>query len=206
MRYTKIYGTPVLPQDKPEEMFRTKPKKVKDKERNIRKVISAENFESLNKKYIDVSWLSGAAEKYNISPNIEDYVVWPVPVVTSQLPNRNSQAFILKSLTEFEPTIGRRRYQTFIGKPTHQEHANDDITAAKGVNLDASLVKVPNYKLAKVVVLSAFDRTKDRDLVKEMLKNKTNSFSMGATCTTFQCSICKGVLGPGVKRTCRCRL
>lgn len=204
MEHVKIYGSPVGPESEPVKMHKKRTEKIEAKGEGKKTVVNADQFEGFNKKYIDLSWLGGAAEKYNLSSDISDYVVWPVPVVTSQLPNRNSQAFILKSLVEFEVSQGRRRYQTFIGKPTCQEHQNDDPNKVKGVNLDASLVKVPGYRLAKVIVLSAFDRTKDSDLVKSMLKNKINSFSMGATCTTFQCSVCSGLLGPGVKRTCTC--
>ena len=86
-----------------------------------------------------------------------------------------------------------------------EEHESDDMRKAKGVNLDSSLISIPKYKLAKVVVLSAFDRSKDTMLANMILKGKRNTYSMGAVVTYFTCSVCSGVLGPGVKRTCSCQ-
>lgn len=157
------------------------------------------------KHAIEVSWLKKAAEKYLISPNIEDFVIAPVPIVTSDIPNRNMQAFTLKSLLDFSVQHGCLRYRTFVGKPTCSEHDNKDPKKAKGVNFDATLKKVGKYNVVKVLVLGGFDRTKDSQLASSILKGHRNSYSMGAVCTTFKCSICGGVLGPNITRTCSCR-
>jgi hypothetical protein len=157
------------------------------------------------KRIIDLTWFLGASEKYNISSDLRDYIIVPVPLVTSDIPNRNMQGFTGKVLMEFAPEHGCLRYQTFVGKPTFVEHNNGDVSKAKGVNLDSSIVSIPKYKVAVVNVLSAFDRTKDKDLCSDILKKKRNAYSMGATATYFKCSVCDGVLGPGVPRTCICQ-
>lgn len=154
---------------------------------------------------LDVSWLVSASKMYKISADINDYILVPNPVVTSSIPNMNMQGFDSKILLDFDLTRRRPRYKTFVGTPTHVEHQNSDVTEAKGVNIDATIVPIKRYNLVKVVVLSAFDRTKDPYLCNTILKNKVNGFSMGATTSGYICSICGGNLGPGIKyRTCEC--
>jgi len=163
-------------------------------------ILRASSFE----KPIDISWLKAASKKYMISDDIRDYIVVPVPVITSGIPNRRMQGFSINDLLEFDTEQKRQRYATFVGCPTFREHKNSDLTQAKGINLDATLTYVPKYNLFKVNVLSAFDRSKCSELADRILTNKSNNFSMGAVCTTFKCSICGHYLGPGVERTCTC--
>lgn len=199
-KYVRIIGTTVAGL-KPESLFK-------------REVLSA-SIDGIKKKAIDmrdagfnrpvdISWLARASEVYQISPNIKDYVVVPVGIITANIPNRNSQCFNLKALTDFSPEHGCLRYKTFIGKPTHINHQADIIENAKGVNLDASIIFVENYGVAKIMILSAFCRQKDPALANAILKGKRKSYSMGAIATTFECSICGGVLGPAIVRTCKC--
>lgn len=70
------------------------------------------------------SWLPLAAEKYKISPKLEDYVCIPVVIMPSDLPNRNGIAFPYKELTAFNPNPYTKRvaYQTWEGSPTFYEH------------------------------------------------------------------------------------
>lgn len=159
----------------------------------------------LAKAPIDISWLKSAAKVYDVSDDIRDYVLVPNPIVTSDIPNSNSQAMLLIDLLEFDVERRRPRYKTFTGTPTYVEHHNKILTDAKGVNFDSSITAVPKYGVAKVTVLSGFDRTKDPELVREILRSKTNHFSMGALAPYFQCSICGGKLGPNIRRTCTCR-
>jgi hypothetical protein len=170
-----------------------------------KKITKVDVSDIVGKKHlIDLTWLPQASKEYKISPRIEDYVVDVVGVVTSDIPNRNSHGFALKTLTEFDTDHGRLRYKTFVGKSCFVEHKSDIKENAKGVNIDASLLAVPYYGIAKVNVLSAFDRTKDENLASTILRNKRNAYSMGASVTYFVCSICNGVLGPSVTRTCTC--
>jgi len=198
----KIYGSAVYSTSKPVSMHKREIVKatVEGKRKDIVDVSDIYG----KKSFIDVSWLKAASTKYHISPNLNDYVVESVPVLTAGIPNINMQGFSVKALTEFDPDQGCVRYKTFVGKPTFEEHQNTDITKAKGVNLDASLVSIPKFKIGKVVVLSAFDRTKDEKLVSAIFKRERKSYSMGAIASYFNCSICSGILGPGVDRTCSC--
>lgn len=159
---------------------------------------------SFPKRFIDFSWLSSAAKVYNLSEDIGDYICVPVPLVTSDIPNRNMQGFALEDLVEFDPKLGRMRFQTFVGKPTFINHQNTVLRDAKGVNLDVTLAPLKNYRVVKIVVLSAFDRTKDPVLCNEILAGKRNAYSMGALAEYFICSVCGGELGPAVKRSCNC--
>lgn len=156
---------------------------------------------------LDTSWLKSASKVYNVSDDIRDYILVPNPVVTTSIPNMNMQGFDSKILLEFDLDRRRPRYKTFVGTPTHIEHDNQDVTKAKGVNFDATMISIPKYNLGKVVVLSGFDRTKDSYLCNKISSNKVNGFSMGATTSGYICSICGGHLGPGIRyRTCNCNV
>lgn len=85
---------------------------------------------------IDISYLAAAAEMYNISPRISDYVLVPVSTVLSDLPNTNGDAMTREELLKFNPQQGRIAYKTWIGKPTFLEHANQVLPGAKGIILD----------------------------------------------------------------------
>jgi len=151
---------------------------------------------------IDVSWLPFAAGHYRISPDVKDYIVVRIPALTSDIPNRNMQGFMTKTLFEFDVQSACQRYKTFIGRPVCKNHNNKDLTLSQGVVIDAAVIPVPKYKVVKVMLLALIDRTKC-DLVPSILKNG-GEYSMGALAGTFQCSVCGGVLGPGCDRTCRC--
>jgi hypothetical protein len=139
-------------------------------------------------------WLPKAAEKYKVSANLEDYVAVPVTIMPSDLPNRNGVGFPLKELTAFNPNpyVKQLGYETWTGSPTFEEHQNDDYTKAKGVVFSTALVKLPRSEgnLYKVVALCGFDRTKDSDLYNQVKAGKRTSYSMGAWCEDYECSIC----------------
>ncbi len=207
MERVKIIGTPINSNiSKGVPLYKREILSYKDdRTGRLIKKVNVSDISNINKHFLDLSWLKQASKKYDISPDIGDMVVSPVPIVTSDIPNRNCQGFSLKSLLDFEPEHGCLRYKTFVGKPTFEEHFSEDLKAAKGVNLDSSITMIPEYNIAKILVLSAFDRTKDEKLANAILKGERDSYSMGATCTYFDCSICGGVLGPGVSRTCTCK-
>ena len=158
-------------------------------------ILATSSVNGINRD-IDISWLKAASDSYDISPNINDYILVQVPLVTSDIPNRNLQAFAYEELTYFDPMYGNLVYKTFIGKPTHKEHDNIDCKKAKGVNFDSVLVPVPKYGIWKVMVLSGFDRTKDPDLARSILSGERNSYSMGALVDNLVCSICGKVVDP----------
>lgn len=143
----------------------------------------------LNKtRSLDISWLPLAAEQYNISGDIRDYVINEIPIVAVDMPNRNMDSFPFEEVSSFNTEIGRVVYQTFIGKPTHKDHDNRDPRKARGVHFDAQLEKIGNSNLYKITVLAGWDRTKDPELVKDILSGARNAYSMGALVGYTQCS------------------
>lgn len=148
-------------------------------------------------------WLPKCAEHYHISPDIRDYIVVPVPSIITSLPNTNGDSASFAQLTAFNPEFGQMSYRTWVGKPTHVEHDNKDITKAKGVILDTYLRPLPNYpKYAKLVKLMAFDRTKDAQLVDNILKRKVSTYSMGMYYSSYTCPICAARVGKGIGSPC----
>ena len=147
---------------------------------------------------IDFSWLPYAAKEYHISPNADDYVLVPVIVMPSELPNRNGVGFPLKSLLEWSVDHGAQAYKTFNGKPVHVEHDNLDPTKAIGVIVDSSLKLLSGFgqgKVYKLVLLLAIDRTKDPARAQQILIGKHNAYSMGAYVGSYSCSYCGSPAG-----------
>lgn len=144
------------------------------------------------------NWLPYAASQYNISKDINDYIIVPAFLVPSDLPNRNGVGFPLKELLEFSPDHGMQYYKTLKGKPTHYEHKNADHTIAKGVIFDSYLRPLQGYgggKVAKLTALLGFDRTRDPDLCHKILTRQINAYSMGAYVGGYFCSYCNAQLG-----------
>jgi hypothetical protein len=139
------------------------------------------------------SILGFASEKYQISADISDYVLVPVVIMPSDLPNRNGIGFPLESLTEFNPEMGMPAYQTWKGKPTHIDHLNQDITKAKGIIFEAAIRPLKGYHgdIWKVVCLCGFDQSKDPMLCNAILSGERNNYSMGAYANGYQCSYCE---------------
>jgi len=157
--------------------------------RNNKSIIAASKNVGFGKD-IDISWLPAASDTYHISSDIRDFILVPVPLVTSDVPNRNLQAFSLDELSYFDPFLGTLTFKSFIGKPTFVDHINSNPVEAKGVNLDVSMVYIKKYDIWKVNVLGAFDRTKDRDLCLSILNRDRRGYSMGSMVSEFECSIC----------------
>lgn len=141
------------------------------------------------------SWLPFAAKSYNISPDIKDYIVVPIPTIITDVPNRNGVGFPLKELVTFRPNLGMQSYKTWKGKPTFQEHVNEDHTVAKGVILDTHLRVLDGLGVWRLLKLLSFDRTRDPDLAKNILDRTYNSYSMGAYVDGYTCSVCHKPFG-----------
>lgn len=141
------------------------------------------------------TWLPFAAKLYEISPNIEDYIIISVPICPSDLPNRNGIGFPIAELTKFQPPpVSRMAYKAWAGTPLHYDHVNEIHKDAYGVVLDASLHKISGYgngKLWKVMGLAALDKTKYAKMARRVLDNEINTYSMGAMVDSFTCSYCK---------------
>lgn len=157
----------------------------------------------IHRRPLDITWLKGASETYKVSDDIRDYVFVNVPIVTADIPNRNMDCFTYGELTHFNPILGRFTYKTFVGKPAHADHRNQDCTKAKGVHFDATLRRYSvfpgreGYKaqhtasrdLWKVRVMLGFCRQKDSNLVSDILKRKRTGYSMGALIDYAVCSV-----------------
>lgn len=143
-----------------------------------------------------------AASAYKISSNPADYILVPVPIIITDTPNRNGVSFPSKETAMFSPSHGMPHYKTWIGKPTYEEHDNQDIRKAKGIILDAVMNPIRGYpKFYKIVTLLAFDRTKDRGLYNRIKTGILNSYSMGAFVGEYRCSFC-GAKSSKLKQTC----
>jgi hypothetical protein len=78
-------------------------------------------------------------------------------------------------------------------------NCNKDITKAKGIILDAFLRPVPfNTKYYKIVLLLAYDRTKDPVLAERILRGETNAYSVGFYYSSYTCSVCGTRVGRGI--------
>lgn len=138
------------------------------------------------------AWLPEAAKHYCLSRSIRDYVITPVPAILSDIPNTNGVAMPRKELLAFNTDAGRLAYKTWKGKPCHREHQNQDLTAAKGVIFDTFASPVRGYGKGhiKVMMLAAYDRTKDPALANSILAGEDNAYSMGAFFEGYLCSVC----------------
>ena len=144
------------------------------------------------------SWLPFAAHEYNLSTDIRDFVLVPVPVLNSELPNTNGDSVTLADLLRFDTEMGMQAYKTFRGKPCHLEHDNRDPAKAKGVILDVFLRPIKQFgngKYYKVIELMAYDRSKDPLLVNSILSGENNAYSVGFYYKSYTCSICSKTVG-----------
>jgi hypothetical protein len=139
------------------------------------------------------SWLPFAAEQYNISSDMRDYIIVPVIILPSDIPNRNMVAFPFLELTKFNVAAGMLTYMTWKGKPTFLEHMNMDPTQARGVVFDVSIRQMSKSSMiSKVVALCGFDRNKDSSLVDMIVDGRREYYSMGAMIESYSCSVCGG--------------
>jgi hypothetical protein len=144
------------------------------------------------------TWLPAAAKQYIISPNPDDYILTPVLTIPSDLPNRNCVGFPLKELLKFNVDQGRLAYKTFIGKPVHLEHDNEDPLKALGVIVDAVLKPTAGFgmgRMWRLFKLLAIDRTKNPEIARKILAGELNTYSMGAWVKDFNCSYCYASIG-----------
>jgi hypothetical protein len=143
---------------------------------------------------LDLSFLPFAAKAYKISSRIEDYVLKAMPLMPSDLPNRNGIGFPLDELIAFQPPpMNRQVYKAWQFCPVHEEHKNDNPEEALGLVFDVSLRQVKTHgdgKLWMVHGLVGVDKTKYPKIAKELVDGVINTGSMGALATHFSCSVC----------------
>lgn len=150
------------------------------------------------------AWLPAASKIYNISPDLKDYVMVPIPAMVTGIPNTNGDSATLEEMLRFDPKMGMQAYKTFKAKPTHLEHANKDYTIAKGVILDSYLQPLPQFRgnHAKLVLLLAFDRTRDPELCNRIISGDLNTYSIGMYFNSYRCSVCGHVAHQDSMRVC----
>lgn len=166
----------------------------------IQKVITGDTGRTIDANM----WLPRAAEHYCISPRLSDYVLVPCPSIISDISNTNGDSVSKEELLRFQPAHGMLAYQTWKGKPTFVEHANKDITKAKGVILDVYIRPLSGFQgnHIKVIKLLAFDRTKDEILVNNILARKINTYSLGMWFKSYTCTVCGNRVGQNFGRMC----
>lgn len=152
-------------------------------------------YDQGNAQPLDYStWLPFAAKTYNISADINDYVLSVTPICPADIPNRNGVGFPLRELMAFAPPPSNRMvYKCWAGCPVHREHDNEDVQTAYGVVLDASLHKINGYgggELWKVMGLAATDKKKHPDMAQRVLNRSVETYSMGCLSSYLSCSLC----------------
>jgi len=154
-------------------------------ERTFKDVASNSSFDVQN-------WLPFISNKYYISPNMSDYMIIPVIICPTDIPNRKNVAFPFKSLIDFNISRAMPAYKTWKGMPVQIDHINMDVTKAAGVVLDTIIKPIQGVEgnIHKVVALLAIDKTKNYDLVSAIRSGKRKYYSMGATVDIYECSIC----------------
>jgi hypothetical protein len=155
----------------------------------------------LKSTVLEVSkWLPFAAEAYNISPKMDDFVLVPTLIFMTDIPNANLCAFPFGEMSRWNPNAGELSYLTWRKKPTFEEHSNSDHTKAKGVIFDASMKRAPEFvgQPWRVILLNAWDRNRDAALASRISAGR-HGFSMGSYVQTYRCSItgCGGDLRKG---------
>jgi len=130
---------------------------------SVRKVIDhypKKSIAEINGRTIGYNWLKGAAETYNLSPDIKDYLIFEIPAVTIDIPNRNMHCFPYEEISYFDPRFGKFIYETFVGKPSFVDHCFIAGTKVRISNYDekniedlvvGDLVLTHNMRLRKVV-------------------------------------------------------
>lgn len=144
------------------------------------------------------SYLPFAAKELLLSSDPRDYLLYPVPIMYSDLPNRNGFAFPLHELVRWNVQLGRQAYKGWTGMPMYKEHRSEDHRKALGMVVDTSLKRIEGYGKGafwKVMALAAIDRNKDAELAEKMERGELNTYSMGAMVDYCSCSYCGSKAG-----------
>jgi hypothetical protein len=175
-----------------------KPTEVFSIEKQKSNLMIADDYLNVTRKALDtsVSTLPFFAERYNISADMKDYILTPVTIFLSGIPNKKGHCFDFEELVSADVHLGMLKYQTWINKPLQLDHKNKDVSIAKGILLASSMQPVPSMQgdLYKVIILTALDRRTYPDLGNKLLTGEYNSFSMGSTCKSFKCGVCGGAV------------
>ena len=134
-----------------------------------------------------------ACKPFNISDNPKDYHFAVVPILTSDLPNRNGIAIPLAELVRWNPALGRQAYKGWAGMPLHYEHKSEIHDQAIGIIADVALVPVMGFnggRIYKVMALAAVDTTKRTDVTSRVASGDLTTWSMGCMVDEYSCGAC----------------
>ena len=174
---------------------------------NVSRVTAADTEEELSvRRELEVTgtslgWelqLPFAAKKLDISADPKDYMLYVVPIMYSDLPNRNGFGFPLQELIRWNVELGCQAYKGWAGMPMYQEHKSEDHKKACGIVIDTSLRRIAGLgrgKFWKLLGLAAIDRSKYSELTKRLDAKELGSFSMGAMVNYCTCSYCGAEAG-----------
>ncbi len=166
---------------------------------NFPKGLDVLTASDVNTGLLDVQkWMPFAAEEYRTSASLQDYLIVPVTIFYSDMPNSNMAAFPISELSKWNSGAGKVAYKTWEGKPTFEEHANQDTSQARGMIFATALRPVPEYRgnLYRMVLLSGWDRQR-HPLLCEGIQEKPTGFSMGAFVTDYHCGVCEASMRKG---------
>lgn len=144
------------------------------------------------------SILPFASKALHISADPKDYYLTTVPILTSDLPNRNGVGMPLEELVKWNIELGRQAYKGWQGQPLHYEHKSEDPTQAIGIIADVALVPVKGYngnRIFKVMALAAVDLTKRTEITHQIRDGKLFTWSMGCLVESYFCSYCSAPEG-----------
>jgi hypothetical protein len=153
----------------------------------------------IQKIFLDAEgWLPFAAEQYEISASLKDYIMTPVIIMPSELPNRNGVGFPYSELTKFCTDTGTLAYQTWKGMPMYYEHKHVKHNI-KGVVFASNFREMKHVQgdLWKVVCLLGIDRSRDPALANRILTKEISSYSMGAYVRDYSCTVCGSLQSDG---------
>jgi hypothetical protein len=144
-------------------------------------------------------WLPLAAEMYNISADLKDYILTPVVSMPSDLPNKNGQAFPFHQLSAWAPSHGMPRYKTWKAKGSFIEHDSDDYTRSNGIIFESLMFPIKNSvgNIFKLVKLVGTDRSRNPVHANNILTKKSRHWSMGAYTEDYECSVCASLFTAG---------
>lgn len=127
-----------------------------------------------------------------LSSDPKDYFMFVVPIMYSDLPNRNGFCFNLQELIKWNSELKCQAYEGWRYAPMYEEHRSDDITKALGVVADVSMRPISGFgkNIWKVLALAAIDRTKNAELAEDVEKGEINTYSMGAMADHINCGYC----------------
>lgn len=118
---------------------------------NVSRVTAADTEEELSvRRELEVTgtslgWelqLPFAAKELDISADPKDYMLYVVPIMYSDLPNRNGFGFPLQELIRWNVELGCQAYKGWAGMPMYQEHKSEDHKKACGIVIDTSLRRI----------------------------------------------------------------